>query len=67
MRTLEILNSTPKSRQLLYWRKEMESTHRRRNIYPKGSNEWVLWNKRYESACRTYEELSGVKMEVEHE
>ena len=28
MTTLEILNSTPKDRQLWYWRKEMESCRR---------------------------------------
>lgn len=67
MRAIEILNSTPKSRQLWYWRKEMESTHRRRNVYPKGSDKWRMWHEQYVIACKTFEELSGARMEGEQE
>lgn len=56
--------TTAKERQLYYWRKEMESTHRRRNVYPKDSEKWKEWNNRYESAVRTWNELTGMKLEA---
>ena len=62
MKTLEILNSTPKDRQLWYWRKEMESCHKRMMIYPKGDERRKLWYERYVSAIRTYNELSGMSL-----
>ena len=37
MKLKKILNSTPKERQLWYWRKEMESCHRYMRVYPKDS------------------------------
>ena len=42
----------------------MESTHRRRNVYPKDSENWKEWNNRYESAVRTWNELTGMKLEA---
>ena len=62
MTTLEILNSTPKDRQLWYWRTEMESCHRRMRIYPKGDERRKHWYERYVSAIRTYNELSGMNL-----
>jgi len=59
MNTLELINSTPKSRQLWYWRKEMESCHRYMRVYPKDSENYRHWRERYISAIRTYNELSG--------
>ena len=56
--------TTAKERQLYYWRHEMESTHRRRNVYPKDSEKWKEWNNRYESAVRTWNELTGMKLEA---
>jgi hypothetical protein len=54
------LNMTAKERQLWYWRKEMESLHRHRNVYPQGSEEWNRYNDQYERAVRTYREIGGV-------
>lgn len=51
-----------KERQLWYWRKEMESVHRRMRVYPQDSADYRHWKERYESAVRTYEELSGTKL-----
>lgn len=62
MTPLEILNSTPKERQLWYWRKEMESYHRYMMVYPKGSPDYELWHERYVSTIRTYNELSGMNL-----
>ena len=56
--------TTAKERQLYYLRQEMESTHRRRNVYPKDSEKWKEWNNRYESAVRTWNELTGMKLEA---
>lgn len=58
---------TAKERQLYYWRQEMESMHRRRNIYPKESPEWAEYNARYQSAVRTWNELTGMDLKVEVE
>ena len=62
MTPLEILNSTPKERQLWYWRKEMESCHRCMRIYPKDSPDYKHWHERYVSAIKTYNELSGMDL-----
>lgn len=62
MTPLEILNSTPKERQLWYWRKEMESYHRYMMVYPEGSPDYKLWHERYVSAIKTYNELSGMDL-----
>ena len=67
MTTLEILNSTPKERQLWYWRKEMESCHRCMRVYPKGDERRKLWYERYVSAIRTYNELSGMNLKPQED
>lgn len=67
MTTLEILNSTPKERQLWYWRKEMESCHRYMRIYPKGDERRKHWYERYVSAIKTYNELSGMNLKPQEE
>lgn len=55
---------TPKERQLWYWRKEMESCHRRMKVYKKGTEKYNQWKERYESAVKTFNELSGMNLEV---
>lgn len=67
MTTLEILNSTPKERQLWYWRKEMESCHRYMRVYPKDSPNYKHWHERYVSAIKTYNELSGMDLKPQEE
>ena len=67
MTTLEILNSTPKERQLWYWRKEMESYHRYMIVYPKGDERRKHWYERYVSAIRTYNELSGMNLKPQED
>ncbi len=58
---------TPKERQLWYWRKEMESCHRRMRVYKKDTEDYNHWKERYESAVKTFNELSGMNLEVNHE
>lgn len=53
-----------KERQLWYWRKEMESCHRRMKVYKKGTEDYNHWKERYESAVKTFNELSGMNLEV---
>lgn len=53
---------TARERQLWYWRKEMESCHRRMRVYPSGSDDYRHWKERYESAIRTYNELAGTDL-----
>lgn len=67
MTTLEILNSSPKERQLLYWRKEMESCRRYMMVYPKGDERRKHWYERYVSAIRTYNELSGMNLKPQED
>lgn len=55
---------TPKERQLWYWRKEMESCHRRMKVYKKGTEKYNHWKERYESAVKTFNQLSGMNLEV---
>ena len=62
-RTVEA-KMTPKERQLWYWRKEMESCHRRMKVYKKGTEKYNHWKERYESAVKTFNELSGMNLEV---
>ena len=47
---------TPKERQLWYWRKEMESCHRRMKVYKKGTEDYNHWKERYESAVKTFKD-----------
>ena len=60
-----ISRQAAKERQLWYWRKEMESCHRRMRIYKKGTEKYNHWRQRYEGAVKTYNELSGMNLEVE--
>ena len=55
---------TFKERQRWYWRKEMESCHRRMRVYKKNTEEYNHWKERYESAVKTFNELSGMNLEV---
>ena len=64
-RTDERMNA--KERQLWYWRKEMESCHRRMRVYKHGTEDYNHWKQRYESAVKTYNELSGMNLEVTDE
>ena len=60
----EIHDSTAKERQLWYWRKEMESCHRRMHVYKQGTEAYNHWKQLYESAVKIYNELSGMNLEV---
>ena len=40
---------TAKERQLWYWRKEMESCHRRMRVYRPDSEDYRHWREKYES------------------
>lgn len=63
----EIFDSTPKERQLWYWRKEMETSHRYMHVYPKGSADRKHWYDRYVSAIKTYNELSGMDLKPQED
>jgi hypothetical protein len=65
MTAQQVLNSTPKDRQLYYWRKEMESAHRRFRVYPRGHEQRKFWYERYVSAIKTYNEISGHNLKPE--
>ncbi len=54
---------TAKERQLWYWRKEMESCHRRMRVYREDTEEHRHWKERYESAVKTYQQLSGNELQ----
>jgi len=56
---------TPRERQLWYWRKEMESYHRNMKVYRPDSEQYKHWKERYESAVRTFNELSGMDLKPE--
>ena len=55
---------TAKERQLWYWRKEMESCHRRMKVYREDTEEYRHWKERYESAVKTYQQLSGNELQI---
>ena len=56
---------TARERQLWYWKKEMESCHRKMKIYSPDSKPYKHWKELYESAVRTFNELSGMNLKVE--
>ncbi len=56
---------TARERQLWYWRKEMESCHRNMKVYRPDSEQYKHWKERYESAVRTFNELSGMDLKPE--
>lgn len=62
MNAIEVLNSTPKSRQIWYWRTECESANRRLHILPKDHPEWQKWYKQYNNARITLEQLLHTKL-----
>ncbi len=55
---------TAKERQLWYWQKEMESCHRRMKVYREGTEEYRHWKERYDSAVKTYQQLSGNELQT---
>ena len=55
---------TAKERQLWYRRKEMESYHRRMKVYREGAEEYRHWKERYDSAVKTYQQLSGDELQT---
>lgn len=58
---------TAKEGQLWYWRKEMESCHWRMRVYQPDTPDYNQWRERYESAIRTYNELSGLNLQPQEE
>lgn len=58
---------TAKERQLWYWRKEMESCHRRMRVYRPDSEDYRHWREKYESAIRTYNALSGENLQPQED
>ena len=62
---LKVELMTAKERQLWYWRKEMESCHRNMHVYPANHEKHKMWQERYESAVRTFNELSGMNLKPE--
>ena len=56
---------TASERQIWYWRKECESLHRMMNLYPKGDERRLQWEKKYKNAERTLMELLGKERKYE--
>lgn len=56
---------TAKEGQLWYWRKEMESCHRRMRVYRPDSEDYRHWREKYENAIMTYNALSGMNLKPE--
>ena len=48
---------TPKQKQRRYWREEMKAAKKAMELYPVGSDEREIYRAKYESACKTYNEL----------
>ena len=57
MTPLEVLNSTPKQRQIWYWRKECESANRHMRIYPQDDPRRKEWEEKFKKAEATLKQL----------
>ena len=62
MNTMEVLNSTPKSRQIWYWRTECESASRHLHVLPKDHPDRQKWIDQYNNARITLEQLLNMKL-----
>ena len=51
-------STTARERQLWYWQQEMDSLCKEMNRHPEGSEQREEWKRRYDSAVRTYKELT---------
>lgn len=67
MEVNELLNSTPKSRQIWYWRTECESASRHLRVIPKGHPDRQKWLDQYNNARITLEQLLHTKLKNQWE